>query len=100
MTNRKDFTVGALMAVTVSVTLPPPAHAEPLKPLTPGEVQYLNHAHQVYAASRNPTALRSDGELLIDGRYACDKRAAGYVGVGATFVDPVLSQLAFIYLCP
>lgn len=100
MTSRKKFTVGALMVVAVSATVPPPAHAEPLTPLTPGEVQYLNRAHQVYAASPNPMALRSDGELLIDGRYACDKRAAGYVGLGATFVDPVLSQLAFIYLCP
>ena len=88
------------MALTVGVMVSPSAQADLLAALTPAEVQYLAHARQVFAASRDNTAFRSDGELLVSGRYACDKRAAGYVGVQATFVDPVLTQLAFIYLCP
>ncbi|WP_293002371.1 hypothetical protein [Mycobacterium sp.] len=86
------------MAVCAAVT--PLAHADPLTPLTPNEIRYLDQARQVYSVAHNPTAFRSDGELLTDGRYACDKRAAGFEGVGATFIDPVLSQLAFIDLCP
>ena len=97
MSNRKRLTVGVLVTVAISVTATPLAHADPL---TPGEVQYLDQARQIYAVSQDPVSFRSDGELLSDGHYACDKRAAGFVGLEATFVDPVLNQLAFLYLCP
>jgi hypothetical protein len=92
---------GGLLAVTaVAVVGAPSAQADPLTPLTPGELQYLDQARQVFSVSHDPVAFRSDGELLVDGRYACGKRDAGYVGTEATAVSPVLTQLAFNYLCP
>lgn len=97
---RRWLWCGLLVALAVNVAITQPAHADPLTPLTPGETQYLDKAREVFSVSYDPVAFRSDGELLTDGRYACDKRAAGYVGVEATFVDPALTQLAFIYLCP
>jgi hypothetical protein len=55
----------------------------------------------VLTASHNNAAQRSDGELLIDGRYACEKRTShGMVGQEASLVTPAITQLAFIYLCP
>lgn len=100
MIPRRRLAAKFSVALVASVIASPPAQAEPLTALSPGETQYLAQARQVFAASQSNTAFRSDGELLANGRYACDKRAAGYVGVQATFVDPVLTQLAFIYLCP
>jgi hypothetical protein len=100
VSGRKRLKVAALVALAVGAAAAPLAHAEPLTPPTPGETQYLQHARRVFAASQDPVAYRSDGELLVDGRYACAKRAAGFVGYEATFVDPALTQLAFIYLCP
>jgi hypothetical protein len=100
MSSQRCLKVGVLVALAVNLAATSLAHADPLTPLTPGEVQYLDQARQIYAVSQNPVAFRSDGELLTDGRYACDKRAAGFVGLKATFVDPVLTQLAFLYLCP
>lgn len=100
MRTGKRLTAGALAALASSLAAAPLLHAEPLTPLTPGEIQYLDQARLIYAESHNPKAFRSDGEMLVDGHYACDKRAAGIVGLEATFVDPVLNQLAFIYLCP
>lgn len=76
------------------------ARPEPLDPLSPAEVQYLEHARRVFAASHDPVAFRSDGRLLADGRYACEYRDAGFVGTQSTAVPAVLTQLAFIYLCP
>lgn len=76
------------------------AHAEPLTPLTPGENQYLDQLHRVFAAKHDPSAFRSDGELLVYGQFACAKRNAGQVGEGATFQSPAITQLALIYLCP
>ncbi|MDF3339470.1 hypothetical protein P3H80_18680 [Mycolicibacterium septicum] len=87
-------------AFAISVTAVQPARADPLIPPTPAEINYLEQARLVFAASHNPVSFRSDGQLLSDGWYACDKRAAGFVGTEATLVTPALTQLAFIYLCP
>lgn len=92
--------VAVIAALMVSVIAAQPAQADPLIPPTPAETNYLEHARLVFAASHDPVAFRSDGELLSDGRYACDQRAAGFVGTESTFVTPALTQLAFIYLCP
>lgn len=100
MTKRKRSTALALTALAVSVGASPLAYADPLTPLTPNEVEYLSQARQVFAVTQNEMEFRSDGELLVLGRYACDKRAQGFIGVNATTVDPVLNQLAFIHLCP
>ncbi len=89
-----------IAALTINVIAVQPAHADPLVPPTPAEIDYLDHARLVFAANHDPVAFRSDGELLNLGRYACDKRAAGFVGTEATLVTPALTQLAFIYLCP
>lgn len=98
--SRKRLTVGALVAVVVSVAAGPTVHAEPLTPLTPGELQYLDQLRQVFAAKHDPSAFRSDGELLTMGQFVCDKRGAGQVGAEATFQSPAITQLALIYLCP
>jgi hypothetical protein len=97
---RKWLRIGPLVALAVSVAYAESAQAEPLTPLTSGELQYLDQARRVFSISHDPVAFRSDGELLALGRYACDKRATGFVGDAATFVSPALTQLAFIYLCP
>lgn len=76
------------------------APAEPLTPLTPNEIQYLEAARKVLNASHDPMAFRGDGRLLVEGRFACAKRATDMVGSSGTFVTPALTQLAFIYLCP
>lgn len=89
-----------IAALTINMVAAQPAHADPLLPLTQAEIDYLSHARQVFAVSHNPVSFRSDGQLLSDGWYACDKRAAGFVGAEATLVTPALTQLAFIYLCP
>jgi hypothetical protein len=88
------------MALAVNVAGAQSAQAEPLTPLTPGELQYLDQARHVLSVSHDPAAFRSDGELLVNGHYACEKRASGFVGSVATFMSPALIQLAFIYLCP
>lgn len=90
----------SFVAVACAIASGQPARAEPLTPLTPGQVHYLDQARRVFAASHDPVAFRSDGELLVFGRYACDKRATGFVGTESTLVPPALTQLAFIYLCP
>jgi hypothetical protein len=100
LSSRKSLCVGALVALAVNVAGAQSAQAEPLTPLTPGELQYLDQARRVLTVSHDPAAFRSDGELLVNGRYACDKRATGFVGSAATFMSPTLVQLAFIYLCP
>lgn len=87
-------------ALTINVVGAQTVHADPLVPPTPAEIDYLHHARLVFAANHDPVAFRSDGELLELGRYACAKRAAGFVGTEATLVTPALTQLAFIHLCP
>jgi hypothetical protein len=86
---------GLLVLIAVTIIGAPQALAEPL---TPGEVQYLAQIRRVFAANHDPVAFRSDGELLVDGRYACDRRANGYVG--SDLLTPAVTQLAFVYLCP
>lgn len=100
MNSRNRLMVGALAAVIVCVTAGPAVHAEPLTPLTPGELQYLDQLRKVFAIKHDPAAFRSDGELLTRGRFVCDKRAVGQVGSDATFQSPAIIQLALIYLCP
>jgi hypothetical protein len=78
-----------------------PAQAEPLTPLTPAELQYLEQVRTVLGVSHDNSAFRSDGELLVDGRFACRQRAThGMVGQEASLVPSAITQLAFIYLCP
>ena len=99
MKSRKGLAAGALAAVCVAVTAPS-AVAEPLTPLTRGELQFLEHARQVLPAAHDPVAFRSDGELLRMGRFVCARSAEGFVGPAATLTSPVINQLAPIYLCP
>jgi hypothetical protein len=97
----RRLSAGLLLAIAISVAGAQPAQAEPLTPLTPAELQYLEKVRAVLTASHNNAAQRSDGELLIDGRYACEKRTShGMVGQEASLVTPAITQLAFIYLCP
>jgi hypothetical protein len=95
------LSAGLLLAIAMSVAGAQPAQAEPLTPLTPAELQYLEQVRTVLTVSHNNLSFRSDGELLLDGRYACEKRAShGMVGQEASLVTPAITQLAFIYLCP
>lgn len=89
-----------LLVVGASFVGAQTAHAEPLTPLSPAELQYLERLHQVFAVSHDPIAFRGDGELLDRGRYACRRRELGFVGQAATLEAPAITQLAFIYLCP
>lgn len=89
-----------LLAVGVSFASPEPAKAEPLTPLSPAELQYLEQLHRVFTVSHDPLGFRSDGELLDRGRYVCTRRDLGSVGQAATQQTPAITQLAFIYLCP
>lgn len=100
MITRKWLWVGSLMALAVGVAGMQSAQAEPLIPLTPTELQYLDQAHRVFSVSHDPVSFRSDGELLDNGWYICEMRAKGVVGGAATYLSPVLTQLAFIHLCP
>ena len=100
MRSRKLLSVAPLATLVVIMAGAQVAHAEPLTPLTPGELQYLEQLRKVFAAKHDPSAFRSDGELLTMGRLVCDKADVGQVGQGATFQSPAITQLAFIYLCP
>jgi hypothetical protein len=91
---------GLVLAIAMNVAGAQPAQADPLTPLTPAELQYLQQVRTVLTASHNDAAFRSDGELMVDGRYACQQRARGFVGQEATLVPSAVTQLAFIYLCP
>lgn len=90
----------SLVALAINVTGALPAQADPLTPLTPAELQYLDKLHAVFAVSRDNAAFRSDGELLDSGRYVCRLRSDGVVGYEGTHISPAIAQLAFIYLCP
>lgn len=100
MSIEKCLLAASLMAVMLNIAGARTAQADPLTPLTPSQVQYLDHARSVFSLSHDPTGFRSDGELLVLGQYACEVRADSLVGFGATAVPPTLIQLAFIYLCP
>jgi hypothetical protein len=96
----KLLMAGSLLAIAINVAGAPPARAEPLTPLTPAELQYLDGVRRVLTVSHDNAAARSDGELLDGGRYACRERELGMVGQQATALSPAITQLAFIYLCP
>lgn len=100
MSNSRWLWAGVSLAIAVSVTAAQPAQADPLTPLTPAEVQYLEQARAVLTMSHDNIAFRSDGELLEDGRYVCRQRQIGLVGQEATLLPSAITQLAFIYLCP
>jgi hypothetical protein len=92
---------GLLLAIAMNPAGAHPAQADPLTPPTPAELQYLQQVRTVLTASHNDTAFRSDGELLVDGRYVCKQRAThNLVGQEATLVPSAITQLASIYLCP
>lgn len=88
------------IAVGAAPALADPLTSDPLTPLTPNEVQYLDQLRKVFAAKHDPAAFRSDGELLGDGHFVCAKRDVNQVGQAVTFMTPAITQLAFIYLCP
>jgi hypothetical protein len=92
--------LASLLAVGVSFAGAQPVQAEPLTPLSPAELQYLDQLHRVLPLSHDPIAFRSDGELLNRGRYVCRQRDQGLIGQPATLESPAITQLAFIYLCP
>lgn len=97
---RTQWLLPWLLVIGVPSAGAPPAHAEPLTPLGPAELQYLQQLHRVFSASHDPIAFRSDGELLDRGRDACRQRDGGFVGQAAALETPAITQLAFIYLCP
>jgi hypothetical protein len=92
--------LASLLAIGVSFAVAQPAQAEPLTPLSPAELQYLERLHRVLPLSHDPIAFRSDGDLLNRGRNVCRQRDQGLVGHAATLESPAITQLAFIYLCP
>ena len=96
----KSFGAALLAALAMGAAAAPAVRAEPLTPLTPGETQYLEQLRRVFSVNHDPWAFRSDGELLKQGRFACERRDAGFVGAATTFLTPAVTQLAFIYLCP
>ncbi len=102
MITLKVLAAGALLAVPLGLADAPVARADPLIPPTPAEIEYLDHAHRVLSVTQDPMVeFQSDGELLDKGRYACYFRDTyGLVGQSATIVSPIITQLAFIYLCP
>jgi hypothetical protein len=100
LSSRKWLWVAPFATLAVSMSGAQLAHAEPLTPLTPNELQYLDQLRQVFAAKHDPSAFRSDGELLTSGQFVCDKAGTGQIGQAATFQSPAITQLALIYLCP
>lgn len=100
MSTARLLWAGLLAASAVNVIGVQPAQAEPLTPLSPGEVQYLDQLRRVLSVSHDPAGFRGDGELLDAGRFACNRRAAGFVGSPVTYLSPAVVQLALIYLCP
>lgn len=98
---RKVLMAGVLVAGSGCLIGVSAARADPLIPPTPAEVQYLEQARRILPGSGDSVASNGDGDLLQRGRFACYQRdVIGLVGVNATFVSPILTQLAFIYLCP
>lgn len=105
MSNTKRLWTGFLPAVVMAaavavIGVQSAARAEPLTPLTPAEDQYLQQLRRVFSANHDPSAVKSDGELLSDGRFVCERRSRGFVGQPTTYMTPAITQLAFIYLCP
>jgi hypothetical protein len=88
------------MAIAMNLANAQPTQAEPLTPLQPNEIQYLDKLRKVLTASHDNATSRSNGELLDTGRAVCQKRSIGIIGQESTLVSPAITQLAFIYLCP
>ncbi|MGV0794494.1 hypothetical protein [Mycolicibacterium sp. XJ1819] len=90
-----------LLGGLVCLTAAPVAHAGPLVPPTPAELAYLDHLRRVLPGSGDPVAFTNDGELLDKGWYVCHMREANeLVGYEATLVSAIVTQVAFIHLCP
>lgn len=101
MITLKILTAGVLLTVPGYVVGPPAAQADPLVPLSPAELQFLEQARSILPRAGDPIAFNSDGELLDQGRLVCVRRDDyGLVGTGATLISSVIAQLAFVYLCP
>jgi hypothetical protein len=97
----KVLVTGALLAGLGWLVAAPTAEADPLIPPTPAELQFLAQARRILPGAGDPVAFNSDGELLDQGRLVCTKRdVAGEVGTDVTYVSPIITQLAFTYLCP
>jgi hypothetical protein len=90
-----------LMAGAGCLIGPPVALADPLIPPTPGEIQFVEQARRILPGTGDPIAFNSNGELLGRGRQACLKRDSyNAIGQDVTYVSPIITQLAFVYLCP
>jgi len=101
LTTLRKLAAGALLAGLGCLAGTSVAQADPLTPLTPGENQFLDQARRLFPGSGDPDAFKSDGQLLDQGRYACFRRdSSGLVGYEVTYVSPIITQLAFVYLCP
>jgi hypothetical protein len=77
------------------------ARADPLVPPSTAEVQFLEQVRRLLPLAGDSRAFNNDAELLNQGRDACRLRKdLGLIGEPLTYVPPVVTQLAFIYLCP
>ncbi|QLL08702.1 hypothetical protein [Mycobacterium vicinigordonae] len=91
----------AVIVATASWLAPmPAAPADPLVPLTPEEVRYLDHLHQLLPGHGDPAVSHGDGWLLEKGWYACSKKAQGFVGAPTVLLSPIITQVAYADLCP
>jgi hypothetical protein len=101
VTTLKMLMAGVLMAGPICLVDQPVAKAEPLIPPTPGEMQFFDHVRRALPGSGDRVSFNSDAELLDQGRYACTQRDLNQiVGTNANLISPIVSQLAFVYLCP
>ena len=96
----KALVAGGLVAGFAGLANAAAAHGDPLIPPTPAEIAYLDHLHKVFPGTGDPAAFHSDGWLLEKGRYACRQRDLNLVGYEATGLSPIVTQVAFIHLCP
>jgi hypothetical protein len=96
----KTLTAGALLAGCTCLVDLPVTQADPLIPPTPAEIEYLEHLHHILPGTGDLEAFHSDGVLLDRGRLACYRRDQGFIGYRATYVSPVIAQVAFADLCP
>lgn len=100
MTTFKMVIAGLLLAGLPGVGGLAGVSAAHAKPLSPGEIQFLEELHRAFSGSGDPSAFHSDGQLLAQGWYACHQLRVGLVGRGATYVPDIVTRLAFTHLCP
>jgi hypothetical protein len=100
LTTLKILTAGVLLAGSACLVDLQVAQADPLVPPTPAEIKFLDDLHRAFPGTHDPAAFHSDGVLLDTGWLACEKRKVGLVGFQATGVSPIITQIAFIDLCP